>query len=360
MTKHDPSSLRSDIAALWPDFRQTSLLELPTLAAQAGVGRILAKIEGERPLGNFKSLGGTLAGLRALARASGAGSIAQLLALQGSSNGLPRLLCASDGNHGLSVAAAARRAGSRATIFLPASVDAARAARIEAHGGEVRRVAGTYDEAVREARAAAARGEGLLIPDTTQDVTDPVVTDVMHGYSVMTTELVEQFEAMETRPTHAFVQAGVGGLAAAVAEGLSDQPMRLTVVEPVSAPCVAHALGCGKPVLIEGRLETAADMLSCGLASAPALDILLRHRAASTLVDEITLRTATTKLGEAGILTTPSGAAGFAGLMRVATDADLRQCHGLGTSSIVLLIITEGAAALAEPVETFQRRPVAR
>ena len=345
MTKHDPSSLRSDIAALWPDFRRTPLLELPTLAAQAGVAHILAKIEGERPLGSFKSLGGTLAGLRALARASGAGSIAQLLARRGSPDGLPRLLCASDGNHGLSVAAAARRAGSRATVFLPESVDAARAASIEALGGEVRHVAGTYDHAVLEARAAAARGEGLLIPDTTQDVADPVVTDVMHGYSVLTTELIEQFEAMGTRPTHAFVQAGVGGLAAAVAAGLADQPMRLTVVEPASAPCVARALECGKPVLIEGGLETAADMLSCGLASAPALD-------------ENALGAATTKLGEAGIRTTPSGAAGFAGLMQVATDDGLRRCHGLGTSSIVLLIITEGAAAMAEPVETSQMRPV--
>jgi diaminopropionate ammonia-lyase len=351
MTKHDPGSLRADLAALWPDYRPTPLLELPTLAAQTGVGRILAKIEGERPLGNFKSLGGTLAGLRALAWASGAGSIAQLLSRRGLPDGLPRLLCASDGNHGLSVAAAARRAGSAATVFLPESVDPARIARIQALGGEVRLVVGTYDQAVLEARAAAARGEGLLIPDTTQNVTDPVVADVMDGYSVMTSELVEQFRAMGTRPTHAFVQAGVGGLAAAVAQGLADQPMQLVVVEPASAPCVARALECGKPILIEGGLETVADMLSCGLASAPALNILLRHRAASTLVDEIALHAATTTLRQMGVPTTPSGAAGFAGLMQVAANDDLRRSHGLGASSVVLLIISEGAAAAANATE---------
>lgn len=358
MTKHDLSGLRSDLALVWPDFQRTSLLELPSLATHAGVGRILAKIESERPLGNFKSLGGAIAGLLALARATGAGGIAELLAREGPPKALPRLLCASDGNHGLSVAAAAHRAGSRATVFLPASVGAARAARIETLGGEVRRVQGTYDGAVLAARDAAMRGEGLLIPDTTQDVTDQTVLDVMRGYSVMTTELVEQFGLLGTRPTHAFVQAGVGGLAAAVAEGLSDQPVRLTVVEPSSAACVAHALACGRPVRIEGGLETAADMLSCGLASAPALDILLHHQAASTLVDEAALRAATTKLAEAGIHTTASGAAGFAGLMRVAADDHLRQRHRLTTSSIVLLIVSEAAAAMTENRSTPPRGPL--
>ena len=341
---HDLETLRSDVSAIWPAYRTTPLRELPMLAAEAGVGRVFAKLEGERPLGNFKSLGGTLAGLRALVRATGARNILDLLARDRSRGRLPGLICASDGNHGLSVAAAARRAGCRGTIFLPTGVDAFRAARIERMGGELRRVDGTYDDAVGQARDCAERGEGLLIPDTTQDHTDPVVRDVMSGYSVMTAELHDQFNDLGVRPTHAFVQAGVGGLAAAIADGLAERPLRLAVVEPEEAACVATALRASRPVLIEGELETSAEMLSCGLASAPALDILIRHRAMSVLVDDPSLHAATKMFDEAGIHTTSSGAAGLAGLMRIATDDELRREHCLELTSVVLLMITEAAA----------------
>ena len=303
-----------------------------------------SKLEGERPLGNFKSLGGTLAGLRALVRATGARNILDLLARDRSRGRLPNLLCASDGNHGLSVTAAARRVGCRAEGFLPISVDAFRAARIESIGGEVRRVDGTYDDAVDEARACAARGGGLLILDTTQDPADPVVRDVMSGYSIITAELLDQFDDLEVRPTHAFVQAGVGGLAAAVGGGLVEHSLRLAVVEPERAPCVAAALRAGRPVLVEGGLETSAEMLSCGLASAPALDILIRQRAMSVLVDDPSLHAATRMLDEARIRTTASGAAGLAGLMRIASDVGLRRLHGVEGTSVVLLMITEAAA----------------
>ena len=340
---HDPITLRSDLAALWQDFRRTPLVDLPSNAAAANIGRVLAKLECERPLGNFKSLGGTLAGLRALVRATGASDIGALLSRDRSVR-LPRLICASDGNHGLSVAAAARRAGTGATIFLPASVDAFRAARIESVGGEVKRVEGTYDDAVDQARACAARGEGLLIPDTSQDRADPVVQDVMSGYSIMTAELLEQFEDLSVRPTHAFVQAGVGGLAAAIADGLSEHPLELAVVEPESAACVAIALRAGRPVLIAGELKTSAEMLSCGLASAPALDVLLRQRAKSLLVGEALLAAGSGMLEDSGIQTTASGAAGVAGLMHVAQSDDLRRLHNLEITSVVLLMVTEAAA----------------
>src|SRR5262249_56540991 len=119
-----------DITTLWDDYRPTRLIELAALARRMQVGRVFVKAEGERPLGNFKVLGGMLAGLRALARA-GAGSV-------------PRLICASDGNHGLSVAAAARRGVAKAVIYLPAHVSRSRAARIEALGGEIIWISGTY------------------------------------------------------------------------------------------------------------------------------------------------------------------------------------------------------------------------
>jgi diaminopropionate ammonia-lyase len=339
-------SLLTDPTSLWEDYRPTRLVELPDLARLTRVGHVFVKAECERPLGNFKALGGMVAGLRALARAVGAKTVQELISHD--PKALPRLICASDGNHGLAVAAAAKRAGARASIHLPASVAQVRADRIEALGGEVVRIHGTYDDAVRDAAAAAARGEGLLVPDTSTDPNDNVVKDVMDGYAVLTRELALQFhDEARARPSHLFVQAGVGGLAAAMAEGLRDlmrAPGRLLVVEPESAACMAHALATGRPVRIPGDLRTSATMLSCGLASAPALDVLQRHDARSVLVDEDRLQAAVNMLRAiGGPNTTPSGAAGLAGLLHVAANHPLRTEHRLDTGSTVLLVVTEGS-----------------
>lgn len=340
-----------DIAQLWDDHRPTALIELPQLARLTGVGRVLVKLECERPLGNFKALGGMLAGLRALARVVGAGSVRELLDTASARHrALPALLCASDGNHGLAVAAAAQRAGTRACIYLPVGVSPIRAARIEAMGARVVWIDDTYDAAVLAAADAAQRGEGLLIADTTPDGDDAVVRDVMAGYSRIATELAAQFATLHARPSHVFAQAGVGGLAAALAEGLRElmrSPGHTVVVEPVSAPCVTRALQAGYPVQVEGSLHSVASMLSCGLASAPALDTLLRHDARAVLVDEDQLTRAVTVLRAAGgPQTTPSGAAGLAGLLTAAADPPLRSQLGLTAGSDVLLAVTEAANGL--------------
>jgi diaminopropionate ammonia-lyase len=331
-------------ARLWPDARPTPLLELPTLAHLAGVGRVFVKVEGERPLGSFKSLGGMIAGIRALANASGID--ARELISNRTEQTLPRLICASEGNHGLSVAAAANKAGTKATVFLPREVSPIRAARIEAFGAELVRVDGTYDDAVLAAEAAAAQGQGILISDTSSDASCPVVNDVMAGYGLMAQELIDQFrESERQRPTHLFVQAGVGGLAAAMVEGLQPllrTPSKSLVVEPDAAPCVAEALRVGEPTLVAGDLHTSASMLACGVASAPALRILQRHSVASVLVSDVQLRVAATELASAGgPATTESGATGLAGLLRVSSRPELRARHQLDYESVVLLIATE-------------------
>lgn len=345
-----------DIAKLWEDYRPTPLVELPRLARAARVGRVFAKLENERPLGNFKSLGGMVAGLRALARAAGVSTPAALRSRRILPR-LPQLLCASDGNHGLAVAAAARWARTTATIYLPASVGRLRVERIEALGGRVVPVHGSYDDAVRQAADATADGQGILIADTTAEAGDAVVADVMAGYAVITRELGEQFrETARVRPSHAFVQAGVGGLAAAVAQGLSGlmrEPGMLVVVEPESAACVARALEAGHAVSLPGDLDTAAEMLSCGTASVPAVAILQRHLVQPLLVDEDQLRRATSALRQAGgPETTASGAAGLAGLLRAGADAELRARFRLDSSSEALIVISEGAADRMDRVPT--------
>ncbi len=329
---------------LWPDYRPTALIELPALARFTRVARVFVKFEGERPLGSFKTLGGMTAGLRALARHAGVTDIVALCSAD-THRQLPTLICASEGNHGLAVATAAQKARTQARIYLPKEVSSARASRIEACGAQIVWIAGTYDDAVLAAEAAAARGDGLLISDTSADPDDPVVADVMAGYGLLAQELVQQFEELRERPSHLFVQAGVGGLAAAMVTGLQHllrAPKKSLVIEPESAPCVAHALAASQPIRVDGDLHTAAEMLACGMASAPALRVLQQHRVDSILVPEAELKLATTAMRSfGGPQTTASGACGLAGLLRVAARDSLRTEHRLAADSIVILLATE-------------------
>ena len=321
---------------LHPAYAATPLLNLPQLAKLLGVAELLAKDETRRMLGSFKSLGGTYAGLRALARAADT-DIPTLLATRPA--GQPALICASDGNHGLAVAAAARFAGAPARVYLHAYVPHSRAQRITDEGAEIIWVPGTYDDAVdAAAQDAAARGTaGILVADTTTNPNDPVVNDVMAGYAIMAEEIRDQHTG--PRPTHLIVQAGVGGLAAAMAAGLAGwlaPPAAILIAEPQSAPAVAAALAAGHPTRIPGTLETAAEMLSCGEASAPALATLLKHAVQPVTLPETLLTQAPAVLHEnGGPRTTPSGAAGLAAAMATQLPPEAR----------VLILITEGAIA---------------
>lgn len=321
----------------------TPLRPCPALARTAGVAQVLVKDESLRPFGNFKILGGMIAGLKALARAAGT----DLDGLRAPGRApLPRLVCASDGNHGLAVAAAARAAGAPATIHLHHGVDRRRSARIAALGAMIAWVNGTYDDAVDAARLAAADPDCLLIPDTSSDPDDPVVADVMAGYALLCDELAVQLAAARARPSHVFVQAGVGGLAAALATGLAAMPFpdpALVVVEPEQAACVGPALATGSIRRIAGDLETMAEMLSCGEASAPALARLRDYGARHSTVSEAELADAATSLERlAGIASTPSGAAGWAALATARAAGTVDQ---LTEDSVVLLMVTEGRLA---------------
>jgi diaminopropionate ammonia-lyase len=322
-------------------------LELPALATRRGVARVFVKDESVRPLGNFKSLGGIYAGLRALARAVQAPSIEALLAQERSLDG-STLICASDGNHGLAVAAAAELAGAKAHVYLHQGVSASRAQRLLDRGARVLWVPGTYDDAVDAAQQAAKRPDTLLIADTSDDVSDPVSADILQGYDHLVGEVADQVRAMPgARLTHAFIQAGVGGLAAAVAHGLANRladPPHLIVVEPKSAQCVAAGLATGNAERIPGNLETSAEMLSCGQASAPALRILRQYGAKALGVDETALEKAVAELVLCGGPdTTPSGAAGVAGLLVACNSAKDFDLFELSKDSQILLIASEGA-----------------
>lgn len=332
---------------LWSDYRPTPLLALPELARRCGVGAVLVKDEGQRPLGSFKVLGGMYAGLRALARSANVPTIAALVAQKRVGPRLPTLICASDGNHGLAVAAGAEMAGAPARVYLHTGVPRSRALRISDRGAEIVWITGSYDDAVDAAFRAVERGEGLLISDTSPHADDPVTADVMRGYGLMADEITEQLQARnEPPPTHLFVQAGVGGIAAALGRGLCEthgHKCRVVVVEPASVDCVGAALRRGRIERLPGDLHTAAEMLSCGEASAPAIAILQRLRADAIsvgeqeLVDAVNLSTAF-----GGPATTPSGATGLAGFMSALPGTLRAEELQLDSRSRILWVATEG------------------
>ena len=122
--------------------------------------------------------------------------------------------CATDGNHGRSVAWGARLFGCRCVIYIHESVTEARRAAIAQFGADVVRVAGNYDDSVRHAADEARRNGWTVVSDTTYEGYREIPVDVMHGYGVMSREIVRTLA--DDPPTHVFVQAGVGALAASV------------------------------------------------------------------------------------------------------------------------------------------------
>lgn len=347
----DPAAL---MRALWPNHGPTPLLQLPELAKSCGVAQVLVKDESVRPLGSFKVTGGIWAALQALARASGASRGLDLVDGRAAGRTLPAVICASHGNHGLAVAAAAEIAKTAALIYLPEATCEARVRRLRAHGAELIFVKGSFDDAAAAAASAAAAGEGILVADTSDDKNCQVVADIIAGYELIAGEIAGQIEG--ATPTHVFVQAGVGGLAAAIARGLHARMApgpKVVVVEPASAACVGLALSAGSPRDVAGDLGTSAEMLSCGRASAQAVSVLLRHHAVAIDVDEATLKRAVSELMRAGgPASTPSGATGVAGLLSARPGGERRSQLGLGEDSRILLIVTECSVADADEART--------
>jgi diaminopropionate ammonia-lyase len=321
--------------ARWPGFAPTPLRRLDGLARAMGVAAVLYKDEAGRfGLKSFKALGGAYAVERQVAQ-HGPGIT---------------VTCATDGNHGRSVAWGAQRCGCRCVIYIHATVSEGRKAAIEAYGAEMRRVAGNYDDSVRQAAADAAAQGWIVVSDTSYPGYMEIPRDVMQGYAVMAEEAIEQLQDGRV-PSHVFVQGGVGGLAAAVCAQLwrhyATRRPRLVVVEPDAAACLLASCRAGAPTTITGDLETVMAGLSCGEPSRLAWQLL--DEGADTFMtvpDHAAL--ATMRLladgvgGDFPVVAGESGVAGLAGAITVAAVERFRHEVGLGPESRVLLFGTEG------------------
>jgi diaminopropionate ammonia-lyase len=346
-----------------PAHRPTPLVAWNHWAQQAGIGQLHIKDEGQRlGLKSFKALGGAYA-VMSLVLAMAEQKLDRALAPQDlqldAVKAVARKLtvtCATDGNHGRSVAAGARLAGCRSVIFVHRGVSQARADAIAALGAEVRREGDTYDDAVQHATSLASRQSWLVVSDTSWAGYEDIPLTVMQGYTVMAGEA---FDALPTPPTHVFLQAGVGGMAAAVVAHAVDvyrahAPLFI-IVEPSRAACLMASATLGKPSTVAHGEPTVMGMLECFEPSPVAWEILAPRVAAYVTLEEddavLAMRQLASPLaGDAPIVAGESGGTGLAALMACLRDASARQALGLNASSRVLLFNSEGAT----DADTFQ------
>lgn len=301
-------------------YAPTPLVNLPALAEELGVGRVLVKDESSRlGLPAFKVLGASWACYRVLEKHPGA-----------------RLVTATDGNHGRAVARMAARFGVPVTVFVPDVMLPETAALIAGEGAEVVRLDVGYDDAVREAAAfAAVAPDRALVQDTAWDGYLEVPSWIVDGYRTLLEEVDEELGAA---PDLVAVPVGVGSLLEAVVRHHrrreAPHPHVLSV-EPETAACVLASLHAGRPVTVETGATVMAG-LNCGTVSTSAWPVLRDGLDAAVAVSDEQTLGAVADLSALGVSSGPSGAATLAGARRAAADLHLPP------DAVVVLLSTEG------------------
>lgn len=336
----------------WEGYTPTPLVQLDALATREGVAAIAYKQEAARfGLNSFKALGGAYAALRLLARLASQRSgapVSEAAILAGDHADFAAgvtLCCATDGNHGRSVAWGGRMFGCRVVIFLHADVSQAREDAIRAYGAEIVRTPGNYDDSVRAADKAAAENGWFVVSDTSYPGYTEVPRDVMQGYAIMVEEAID---SLPLPPTHVFIQGGVGGLAAAVTatlwEAYGPQAPRIVVVEPETAGCLYESARAGEPVAVHGSLETIMAGLACGEPSLIAWPVLHQGADAFMLITDTdaadTMRLLASGAAGPKLVAGESGVAGLAGFL--ALDPATRAGLGIDAASRLLVFGSEG------------------
>lgn len=223
-------------------------------------------------------------------------------------------ICASAGNHGMAVATGAALFGARARVHLATPVPEEFAQRLRAKGAKVVRSGDTYEASIVAAMSDADQNNGIHLADGSWPGYTHAPHLVMEGYTVMAEEMRAEFEALGEWPTQVYLQAGVGGLAAAISYMIRlnwhEQP-EIVIVEPTAAPCLAQSVAAGKLVTVNGPVS---DMgrLDCKDASMLAFEILRIAADRFVTISEFQAKSAVQAAEAAGFSTTPSGAAGLA------------------------------------------------
>jgi diaminopropionate ammonia-lyase len=346
----------------FPQYTQTPLVNLSRLAAYFGIKGIFIKDEYFRfNLDAFKVLGGSYAIAKYIAGKLGKDindiDYETLISDETKKKlGDITFYTATDGNHGRGVAWAANKLRKKAVVFMPKGSSQARLQNILKEGADASITDMNYDDAVRLASKRASEDpNGVVVQDTAWEGYEEIPGWIMQGYGTMAYEAYAQLQASGiTRPTHIFVQAGVGSLAGAVvgyfANLFPDNPPMMTVVEAFAADCLYISNLAGKLVGVKGNLSTIMAGLACGEGNTISWEILKNYVnyfvSAPDWVASRGMRVLAVPLkGDEKVISGESGAVTAGLLFTLLRDAeyrDFREALGIDSESVVLLFSTEG------------------
>ena len=271
----------------FPEYSVTPIADLSAFARKVGLKSIHVKDESHRfRLNAFKVLGSSYAIGNYIARRLGvelselpyermtSGEIRQKL-------GEVTFVTATDGNHGRGVAWTANRLGQKSVVYMPKGTARERLDNILALGSEASITDLSYDDAVRLAHEGAQKYGWVMVQDTSWDGYEEIPGWIMEGYTTMASEALEQLDG--ERPTHVFLQAGVGAMAGAVAGFLADafgaDRPGIVIVEPNKADCFYRTAEAndGRLRFVTGEMDSIMAGLCCGEPCTIAWNVLKDH-----------------------------------------------------------------------------------
>lgn len=348
----------------FPQYSITPLARLDGMAKYLGVGGVYVKDESYRfGLNAFKVLGGSFAMARYIASEMGRDVSEMTYEYMTSERlrkefGQATFFTATDGNHGRGVAWAANKLGQKAVVHMPKGSAKARFDNIKKEGAAVTIEELNYDDCVRLANSEAeATPHGVMVQDTAWDGYEEIPSWIMQGYGTMASEAAEQLrQCGVNRPTHIFIQAGVGSLAGAI-QGyfrnlFPECPPTVVVMEAMAADCLYRGAlaGDGSPRIVDGDLNTIMAGLACGEPNTLSWDILRNHTKAFVSCPDWVSAKGMRMLGvpckgDPVVISGESGAVGMGCLDAVMEDdyyKEFREAIGLDRFSQVLMFSTEG------------------
>jgi diaminopropionate ammonia-lyase len=336
-------------------YNETDLVSLKSFAKGLGIDSFFVKDESQRGnLKAFKLLGGSFAVANIICDLLKVDIVDVDFNYLKSGEVKDKLgdltfAAASDGNHGRSVAFAANKFNQKAIIYMPKGTAQDRIKNIEALGSKVVVTEGNYDFCGREVSLLADEKGWIIVPDTASEGDPEIARKVMQGYLTMATEIISK---LKDAPTHVFLQAGVGSMAATMLSafklGYKDNQPKFYILEPFKANCFYRSGEKGEAVTVDGDMDSIMAGLSCGVPSPDGWSLIKDYADGF-----ISCSDALTANGMR-ILANPNGAdkkiiAGESGAVGtgvvdyiIKNDEKVKSSLGLDSKSRVLVISTEG------------------
>jgi diaminopropionate ammonia-lyase len=316
----------------WETYSPTPLLKLNKLNKQLNFGEIYYKDEDKRfDLKSFKALGGAFA--------------VNKIANEKKS---PVISTATAGNHGRSVAWGSQRLGLECKIFISEFVSEARANAMRDLGADVMRVKGNYDASLKECINQSKQNKWEIVQDVSWEGYKEVPKLIMAGYTIMIKEIMDQIK--NDSFTHVFLQAGVGGMAAAMIAGFAKFSINIPkfiIVEPENANCVFKSIENNKPTTVNIVKETIMGGMSCGDVSTVAWEILKNSTNYCLTISDEAISSAVAMLAEAKlsnekIIAGECAVPGVIALISLFKNKEYMNKLDLNSNSKILLFGCEG------------------